>query len=224
MPSLKDKNIQFAFDEWAPRNRPVSPSAGVPAGTAMLNPMTNALVYHEFFRHSDMVAMAVATGGMGTLALDAYGEAIGFRMEGLVMKLLHDRFAGALPVAVTGNSPQQAIKGTVWVDLPQRPSGSPTYPLDVFAALSADRGKLAISVVNPTETARDCDLNLTGVRPSGAARLWQLVAPPGAPPPPAGPGRFSGPPASMAESTLPQAPRKITLPPSSISVYEFDVR
>ena len=61
----------------------------------MLNPMTNALVYHEFFRHSDMVALGVATGGMGTLAIDAYGDAVGFRMEGLVIKVLHDHFAGA---------------------------------------------------------------------------------------------------------------------------------
>lgn len=226
IPSLKGKDIRFAFDEWAPRNRPVSPSRAAPLSSPMLNPMTNALVYHEFFRHSDMVALGVATGGMGTLALDPFGEAIGFRMEGLVMKVLHDRFAGSLPVAVTGDSPQRMIKGTVGVDLPQRPSGSPTYPLDVFAALSADRRKLAISVVNPTETTQECDLNLTGAQTSGAARLWQLTAPPGSVPAPAGPGRggFSGPPATMAESQLAQAPRRLTLPPGSISVYEFEVR
>jgi alpha-N-arabinofuranosidase len=226
MPSLKDKNIKFAFDEWAPRNRPVNPSS--PAATVsnpMLNPMTNALVYHEFFRHSDMVVLGVATGGMGTLAMDAYGEPVGFRMEGLVMKVLHDHFAGALPVAVTGYSPQHAIKGTVGVDTSVRPSGSPTYPLDVFAALSSDRKKLAISVVNPTETTQDCELSLTGVQSSGSARLWQLTTPAGAAAAPSGPGRgFFGPPATMAESTLPQAPRRISLPSSSISVYEFEVR
>ena len=173
-----------------------------------------------------MVALGVATGGMGTLAMDAYGDAVGFRMEGLVIKVLHDHFAGALPVAVKGNSPQHAIKGTLAVDLPAHPSGSPTYPIDVFAALSADRKKLAISVVNPTETTQVCELNLTGVQPGGAARLWQLTAPAGAAPPPAGPGRggFSGPPATMAEDSLAQAPRRITLPPSSISVYEFEVK
>jgi len=168
----------------------------------------------------------VATGGMGTLANDAFGEAVGYRLEGLVIKVLHDRFAGALPVAVNGNSPQHAIKGTLGVDLPARPSGSPTYPIDVFAALSSDRRKLAISVVNPTETTQDCDLNLTGVQPSGAAKVWQLTAPAGTAPSPAGPGPagFSGPPAAMAESSLPQAPRRLTLPPASISVYEFEVR
>jgi YhgE/Pip-like protein len=88
MPYLANKDIRFAFDEWSPRNRSVG-SGPAPASNPMLNPLTNALVYHEFFRHSDKVGLAVATGGMGTLANDAYGEAIGFRMEGLVMKVLH---------------------------------------------------------------------------------------------------------------------------------------
>jgi alpha-L-arabinofuranosidase len=228
MPSLKDKDIKFAFDEWAPRSsRPLNPAGGSPSPVnPMLNPLTNALVYHEFFRHTDMVALGVATGGMGMLALDAYGDPAGFRMDGLVIKALHDHFVGALPVAVTGSSPQRAIKGAPGVDTSLKPSGSPTYPLDVFAALSASRGKLAISVVNPTETAQECDLNLTGVQPGEAARLWQLTAP-AAPAATPGPGRNAftfGAPATMAESALPAVPRRITLPPSSISVYEFDVR
>jgi alpha-N-arabinofuranosidase len=226
MPSLKNRDIKFAFDEWAPRNRPVSPKAAVPASSPMLNPLTNALVYHEFFRHSDMVALGVATGGMGTLAMDTYGDPVGYRMEGLVVKVLHDHFAGALPVGVKGNSPQHTIKGSAWVDLPARSSGSPTYPLDVFAALSADRKKLAVSVVNPTDTAQQCELNITGTQPIGHARLWQLTPPPASTSAAApGPGGFSfGPPATMTGSSLSQPPRSITLPPSSVTIYEFEVR
>jgi len=225
MPYLKDKEIKFAFDEWSPRNRPVNPASAPPASHPMLNPMTNALVYHEFFRHSDKVGLAVATGGMFTLAMDAYGEPIGFRMEGLVMKVLHDHFKGAVPLAVTGNSPQCSIKGVVGVDTSARPSGSPTYPLDVFAALSADRKKLVVSVVNPTETPQDCELNLNGVESCGRARLWQLTAPASAAGQPPGSGPFGfGPAAKIAESALPKTPRIITLPPTSISVYEFEVQ
>ncbi len=232
MPYLKDKDIKFAFDEWSPRNRSVG-SGPLPTSNPMLNPLVNALVYHEFFRHSDKVGLAVATGGMGTLASDSHGDAIGFRMDGLVMKVLHDHFAGALPVAVDGSSPQVPGKGVVAIDTSARPSGSPTYPLDVFAALSdagvtlgVDRTKIAISVVNPTEIPQDCDLTLKGVRAIGPATLHQLTAPAGAAPAPAGPGpgRFGGPPATMAESSLPQAPRRITVPPASISVYEFEVQ
>ena len=217
---------QFAFDEWAPRSRFVNPAAGSQAPVnPMLNPMTNALVYHEFFRHSGMVAMGVHTGGMGMIATDVYGDPVGFRMDGLVMKLLHDHFAGASPLAVNGNSPQRPIKGTVAVDTSERPSGSPTHPLDVVAAISADGKKLAISIVNPSDSAQDCELTWKGVQPAGGAKLRQLT-PAGAPavPPAAGRGFTVGPPATMAESSLPQAPRTVTLPPYSISVYELDIR
>jgi alpha-N-arabinofuranosidase len=111
------------------------------------------------------------------------------------------------------------------VDLSARPSGSSTYPLDIFAALSADKKMLTISLVNPTETAQDCDLTLTGAQPVGGAKFWQLTAPPGksAASTGFGPSAFAGPPANMAERLLPQAPGSITLPPASISVYEFGV-
>jgi alpha-N-arabinofuranosidase len=142
------------------------------------------------------------------------------------MKLLHNHFAGALPVAVDGDSPQQPTKGVVAIDNSARPSGSPTYPLDVFAALSADRKKMAVSVVNPTEQPQSCELELARVQPTGPAKVYQLVAPAAAPPAPAGPGwgPFNGPPATVAESSLTQMPQSITLPPTSMTVYEFEVR
>ncbi len=224
MPYLKDKDIKFAFDEWSPRNRSVAPGNAPTPLHPMLNPMTNALVYHEFFRHSDKVGLGIATGGMGLMSMDSYGDPTGFRMEGLVMKVLHDHFAGALPVAVNGNSPQRAIKGTVGIDTSARPSGSPTYPLDVFAALSADRKKLSISIVNPTETEQNCDLNLAGAQPNGAVKVSLLTTPAGAPPVAQARGMFGGPKAEMAESSLPQMPKTITLPPTSISVYEVEVK
>lgn len=225
MPYLKEKNITFAFDEWSPRNVFNKPSSNAAPINPMLDTLTNALVYHEFFRHSDMVALAVATGGMMMLATDSHGDAVGFRLDGLLMKLLHDHFAGALPVAVNGNSPQQIIKGTVAVDLSARPSGSPTYPLDIFAALSSDRKKLRISVVNPTETAQECELNYSGVHPAGGAKFLRLTAPQTttASAAESGFGRFSGPPAKLVEGSLPQARGRLSAPPASITVYEVAV-
>ncbi|HOC19870.1 MAG TPA: hypothetical protein PKK95_16490, partial [Vicinamibacterales bacterium] len=146
--------------------------------------------------------------------------------EGQVMKVLHDHFAGALPVAVDGTSPQVASKGVVGIDNSARPSGSPTYPLDVFAALSADRRTIAVSVVNPSEAPQECDLNLRGVEAKGPAKVSQLTAPDTPPPAPGPPGmgRFGGPPVSVSQSTLPQPPRRVTVPPTSITVYQFEVR
>jgi alpha-N-arabinofuranosidase len=222
-PDLKDKDIKFAFDEWSPRNRGLG-GGPPPVNHPMLNPLTNALVYHEFFRHSDMVGLAVATGGMRTLANDSSGEAIGLRMEGLVMKTLHDNFAGALPVAVSGDSPQVPTKGVIGIDNSARPSGSSTYPLDVFAALRSDRRKMFVSIVNPTETLQVCNLSLVGVQASGPTHVFQLAAPADATSSGSGWRPFSGPPATMAESVLPQAPSRITLPPTSLTVYELDLR
>jgi alpha-N-arabinofuranosidase len=225
MPYLKDKDIKFAFDEWSPRNRAVG-NGPAPVSHPMLNPLTNALVYHEFFRHSDKVGLGVATGGMGGVASDTYGDAIGLRMEGLVMRVLHDHFAGAIPVAVAGDSPQRPTKGTVGIDSAAKPSGSPTFPLDVFAALSPDRKMLSISVINPSEAPLDFELTLTGVQASGPAKVSQLTAPLGAAAAPAAPGmgRFGGPPATVAQSTLPETPRRMTVPPASITVYQFGVK
>ena len=80
-------------------------------------------------------------------------------------------------------------------------------------------------MVNPTETAQECDLSLAGLRAGGPARVYQVTAPAGAAPAPAGSwGAFSGPPATMAQSTLPEAPRRITVPPASLTVYAFEVR
>ncbi len=173
-----------------------------------------------------MVALAVATGGMRMLATDAHGDTVGFRLDGLLIKMMDDHFAGALPVAVNGNSRQQTIRGTVAVDLSARPSGSPTYPLDIFAALSADCKTRTISVVNLTETAQECELNYSGVHPAGGAKLLQLTAPRGmsASATGFGFGRFSGPPAKLVESLLRQTPDRISLPPASISAYELAVK
>ena len=146
MPSLKDKDIKFAFDEWSPRNRAVG-SGPAPVSHPMLNPLTNALVYHEFFRHSDKVGLAVATGGMGTRGerhLRRRDRAPHGRAghEGAA-RPLRGRAAGGRRRQLPAAARPRASSA---IDNSARPSGSPTYPLDVFAALSADRKTLSISV------------------------------------------------------------------------------
>jgi len=81
MPNLEDKDIKFCFDEWSSRNRAVG-GGTPPPSHPILNTLTIALTFHEFFRHSDMVGLAVETGGMGmtvpaTMAEKALPEAPG---------------------------------------------------------------------------------------------------------------------------------------------------
>jgi hypothetical protein len=54
--------------------------------------------------------------------------------------------------------------------------------------------------------------------------LTALAAAASAPAGPPGMGRFGGPPATVAESTLTEAPRVVSVPAASMTVYEFQVR
>lgn len=135
------------------------------------------------------------------------------------MKLMANRFSGALPVAVSGNSPQQPVQGTPFVDIPTVPIGSPTYPLDVMAALSGDRKTLILSVVNPTEEAHEFLPRVAGAKLRGQGRLWQIAAPnvdstnqPG-----------KKPAVDIVESAQGALSGPMRVPAISVNVYEFKV-
>jgi hypothetical protein len=127
MPWLKEKNVKFIFDEWGCRHRQIGGSYQPPG---MLTPLCYALFLNEMFRHSDLIAASCATGSLGTVLVDGTGQATGYSVEGLVLKIMATHFADALPLQVRGNSPQPAVPGTPWVDTPKTPIGSPTYPLE----------------------------------------------------------------------------------------------
>jgi alpha-N-arabinofuranosidase len=175
MPSLRQRDIKFIFDEWGVRYR--SADGKNHRAPGMISPLSYALFLHELFRHSDMVAASCPTGGLFTVLIDNAGDAVGFAPEGLVMKLMANHFTGALPLKVSGNSPQQPVQGTPFVDIPTTPIGSPTYPLDVMAALSSDRKTLILSVINPTEEEHEFSPRVAGVKLSSQGKLWQIAAP-----------------------------------------------
>lgn len=218
MPSLKEKNIKFIFDEWGCRYRsPNGQRFRRPAG--MVTPLSYALFMHEMFRHSDMVAASCPTGGLGTVLIDKTGKAAGLSAEGLTMKIMANHFSNALPLAVSGNSPQQPVNGTTFVDIPTSPVGSPTYPLDVVAALSGDRKTFILSVVNPTEDSHEFAPQISGVKLRGSGKLWQIAAP--------GVNAANEPDKEpvIGINEIPQAslPERVQVPPVSVNVYEFEI-
>jgi alpha-L-arabinofuranosidase len=216
MPWLKEKNVKFIFDEWGCRHRQMGGSYQPPG---MLTPLCYALLLNEMFRHSDMVGASCATGSLGTVLVDSTGEATGFSVEGLVLKIMATHFGGALPVQVSGNSPQQAVPGTPWVDIPKVPIGSPTYPLDMLAALSGDRKRLILSVVNPTETAQEFSPRVAGVKLRGPGKLWQIAAPSVNAANEAG----KKPVVEILEYPQKAFADTVQVPPVSINVYEFEI-
>lgn len=104
MPFLKDKNMKFAFNEWRTRMQTAQGGRGAtgPGSSepAMASPLSLALTYHEMFRHANTVAMSVNTGGMRGFATGRTDDGSGFRLEGLVMKVMHDHFSGSLSVSI----------------------------------------------------------------------------------------------------------------------------
>jgi len=218
MPALKPKGIKFIFDEWGCRHRRPDGTSYQPAG--MLTPLSYALFFNEVFRNSNMVGASCATGGLGTVLVDnVSGEPLGYTAEGLVMKLMHSHFGNALPVQVSGNSPQKAVPGTPFVDIPEKPTGTPTAPLDLCAALSSDKKKLILSVVNATEDAQSFTPTISGVKLRGPGKLWQIAASD------VNAANQAGrPPAvQIVERAQDGLTGPVQVPKISVSVYEFDI-
>jgi alpha-N-arabinofuranosidase len=220
MPSLKDKDIKFIFDEWGNRLRSASGNGGggFMQQTGMLMPLSYALCFHEMFRHSDMIAASCATGGLRVLT-DHTGEAVGLAAETVVMKLMQTHFLNAHPIAADGDSPQQQVPGTNWVDKGPTPTGSPTYPLDVLGALSSDRRRFLLSVVNPTEEGHSLTPKISGVKLRDQGTLYQIA------PSSVKATNEAGkePEVKIVETAQSGLPDTIQVPPFSVSLYEFEV-
>lgn len=185
----------------------------------MVMPMSYAIFLHEMFRHSGMITASTPTSSFNHIVMDGAGDGVGHTAAGLVIKLMRTHFANALPVQLGGNSPQPMVSGTTWVDIGTRPTGSPTYPLDILAAFSGDRKKFMLSVVNPTIEKQEFTPQISGVKLRGTGKLSQLAAPsvdadnePG-----------KEPIIKIVESAQAELPARVQVPPISVSVYEFDV-
>jgi alpha-L-arabinofuranosidase len=89
----------------------------------------------------------------------------------------------------------------------------------VAAALSSDRKKLILSVVNPTEEGQEFGPRLTGVKLRGPGKLWQIAAAtvntanePG-----------KEPAVKIVETPQSGLPEQVQVPSASINVYEFEL-
>jgi alpha-N-arabinofuranosidase len=206
MPQLKDRDIKIAIDEWTGGGR-----------GDFSRTLCAAEGLHEMFRHSDVITMGAYTAFTSCLALDGADSC--YSTTGLLFYLYRHHF-GTIPIAVTGNAPQLAVKGTVGVDKPAVSSGSDTYPLDVVAALSANRQSVTVAVVNPTETAQKINVTFDHVSLQNKARKWEVAVSNLQTRNVAG----QEPKVKIVETALDQAPGQLELVPLSISLYEFTVK
>jgi alpha-N-arabinofuranosidase len=206
-PAMLDKKIFLSIDEYAYSGAPMNLKLALAYG----------MVFNEMVRHTDCIRMSAFTMGVSTL--DYNRTAAILNTNGLLFKLYGDHFLGAIPVALSGNSPQPAPKYSIAGDQPKTNPGSPTYPLDIVAALSPDRKFLILAVVNATESAQKFDLSVTGLRLAGPSMLWQMTGDSldaanhvGQPPQ-----------VEIKQVALGDAPGSISVAPISINIYQFPV-
>ena len=164
---MVDKKIFLSIDEYA-----YGGGGGRPTGPNLKTALAYAMLFDEMMRHTDFITMGAHT--MGTASLDITPTGSTINALGEVYKLYGEHFPGTIPVAVSGNSPQPA-ENPSYGDEPKTSSGSPTCPLDVFAALTPDRKYLNVAVVNATDQEQKFDLSMSGMHLSGRATAWQLT-------------------------------------------------
>ena len=167
-PAMLNKKIFLSIDEYAYFGGGVGPGVNLKLALAY------GMIFNEMLRHTDFLTMSAHTMGVSTL--DYAPTAATLNTTGLVFKLYGDHFVSwSVPVELSGNSPQPAPKYPIGGDQPETNSGSPTYPLDMFAALSPDRKYLTLAVVNATAAEQRFNLNVTAVHLEGPSTLWQMT-------------------------------------------------
>jgi len=162
-PAMAEKKTFLSIDEYSYSGAPPTLKTALAYG----------MVINEMLRHTDFMKIAAFT--MGTARLDISTTGAVINANGVLYKLYADQF-GSVPVTVTGSSPQPDPKYPPYGDQPTTSAGSPTYPLDVVAALTQDRKFLTVAVINGTDTPQKLTLNLTGGLPvEGRPTLWQMT-------------------------------------------------
>jgi alpha-N-arabinofuranosidase len=210
-PQMIDKKIFLSIDEYA------YGLGGRGMGPNLKSALAYGMLLNEMLRHTGFITMGAHT--MGTLSLDISPTASTFNAVGLVYKMYGEHFPGTIPVALSGNSPQPPTENPPYADEPKTRSGSPTYPLDMIATLTADHKCLNVAVVNATDREQRFDLSVKGPKLVGPSKLWQLMGSSldaanhvGQPPQ-----------VEVKEIPLSDVPGTIAVPPISVNIYQFPV-
>jgi alpha-N-arabinofuranosidase len=202
IPALKTRRIPMSIDEWAYTG----------GGNNLKGNLANAMVLQEMFRHSDLIKMAGHT--MGTASIDYNATESALNSTGLLFKFYRDHF-GSVPVEVGGNSPVPPPLYPVGGDQPKVNAGSPTYPVDVTAALTSDGKFLTVAVINANEASEELDLTFNGIK-LGKGRRWRMTG--DSLNAASGLGKSE---IRITETPLSEAPKTLTIAPISIDIYEF---
>lgn len=160
-PKLNEGKVKVFFDEYAYSFRQTLKTC-----------LAMGMCLHEFFRHTDFIDMAGYTMATGWIDHDRTRSVIS--ATGRLYQMYNQHF-GTIPVEVTGTAPVPKPEFPAGGDQPRVNAGSATYPLDVSAALTADRKALIVAVVNATEQPQTLQLKLEGFAAAKTGRTWKLT-------------------------------------------------
>lgn len=207
IPGVKEKHVPYWIDEWAGgRGRGFQGTIGA------------AVTLHEMYRYSYYVMMAGITSVGSLYTYDDNKATIS--STGLLFKLLIEHL-GDLPLGLTGNSPQKAMRGTPFVDIPLEPSGSPTYPLDIMATKDSKTGKVIVSVVNPTEEAQRFALKFDGGVPDPKSKVTVYAL---APAQSTDANTLDNPDVITVQTRTEKLNTNVTVPAHSVILYEYSMK
>jgi alpha-N-arabinofuranosidase len=208
-PAMLDKKIFLSIDEYAY----FGGARGM--GPNLKLALAYAMIFNEMLRHTDFLRFSAHTMGVSTM--DYTPTAANLNTTGLLFKMYGEHFPGSTPVAISGNSPQPAPKYPVGGDQPKTNSGSPTYPLDVFAALRPDRKFLDVAVVNATQSEQTLVMNVTGLPSAGPSTQWQITGKS------LDAANRAGQPPQVEMKEIPTGggPHSLTIAPISVNIYRF---
>ncbi|MHC4433240.1 MAG: alpha-L-arabinofuranosidase C-terminal domain-containing protein, partial [Planctomycetota bacterium] len=152
--TLEHRDIRIAMTEW---NYWYGPHVFGELGTRyfLKDALGIARGLHEYFRHSDIVYMANYAQTVNVIGcIKASKTHAAMAATGQVLKLYRNHF-GQIPVDTAGEFDQ----------------------LDVSAALSEDRQKLTVAIVNPTHQKYEVSLDLEPRGSFSCRRYWQITGP-----------------------------------------------
>lgn len=150
--TLVGRDVRIAMDEWNYWYGP-EPFGELGVRYFWKDALGIAAGLHEFYRQSDMVAMANYAQTVNVLGcIKVTPDAAAMETTGLVLKMYRDHF-GVKPFPVHGAS------GNV----------------DIAAAMSEDGSTLTVGVVNPNPEVINLALEIPGCPLSGRGQRWWLA-------------------------------------------------
>jgi alpha-N-arabinofuranosidase len=205
-PKMVKKKIFLSIDEYA--------YTGAPANLKLA--MAYAMVFNEMLRHTQFLRMSAFTMGVSTLDFTRTRAIL--NTTGHLFRLYTRHMGpGLIPVKLTGNSPQPLPEQHLFGNFPHTNAGSPTYPLDMVAALSPHHRYLSLAVVNATRSRQQFELNVSGAEFAARATLWRMTGPSVR----AADMLGHNPQVEVKKFVMRGSPRTLTVAPISIDIYHI---